>query len=150
MYKPTHIGLKNVKATPMTRLAYNRYRGWELPANEQGDDEGYLIECEPRPGEASNVEGHEGYVTWTPKKVLNDTYHSTRNDLSFGLALELLKQGFAVARHGWADLKVCMQRVSESSDFNGAYLYLQYPDHIMAPWTPSQNDMLYAKWHIVD
>ncbi|MCI4437063.1 MAG: DUF2829 domain-containing protein [Ignisphaera sp.] len=150
MYKPTHIGLKNVKATPMTRLAYNKYRGWELPANEQGDDEGYLIEYEPRPGEASNVEGHEGYVSWTPKKVFDDAYYNIRGNLPFGLALELLKQGFAVARSDWSNLKVCMQQPPEGQRMSEAYLYLQYPDRVRAPWVPSQTDMLFLKWHIVD
>ena len=28
----------------MTRLEYNQFRGWELPADENGADEGYLVE----------------------------------------------------------------------------------------------------------
>ena len=35
---------KVVKATPMNRLEYNNYRGWVLPENENGSDEGYLVE----------------------------------------------------------------------------------------------------------
>ena len=31
---------KVVKAIEMTRAEYNIYRGWELPENECGDDEG--------------------------------------------------------------------------------------------------------------
>ena len=34
---------KIVKATKMNRQEYNNYRCWELPKNESGDDEGYLI-----------------------------------------------------------------------------------------------------------
>ena len=34
------IGLKLVNAAPMTRGAYNKFRGWQLPADENGDDEG--------------------------------------------------------------------------------------------------------------
>ena len=39
-----HIGTKQVTATPMTRLAYNEYRGWTVPADENGADAGYLVE----------------------------------------------------------------------------------------------------------
>jgi hypothetical protein len=163
MYKPTHIGLKNVKVTPMTRLAYNKYRGWELPANEQGNDEGYLIEYEPRPGEASNVEGHEGYVAWMPRKVFNDTYNSMSDNLTFGLALELAKKGYRIARHGWngKGLTVAVQQPTDGSDMSLPYLYMQYPStpasdnapssHINArvPWLASQTDILSSDWFIV-
>ena len=39
-----YLGTKQVLARPMTRQAYNDYRGWALPADENGADEGYLIE----------------------------------------------------------------------------------------------------------
>lgn len=39
-----YIGTKIINASPMTRLAYNQLRGWMLPANENGDDAGYLVE----------------------------------------------------------------------------------------------------------
>ena len=38
-----YIGTKMINAEPMTRAAYNVFRGWELPADENGDDEGYLV-----------------------------------------------------------------------------------------------------------
>ena len=34
------IGTKVINAKPMTRLEYNQFRGWELPADENGADEG--------------------------------------------------------------------------------------------------------------
>ena len=36
-----YIGTKIVMATPMSRGSYNTCRGWELPADEKWDDEGY-------------------------------------------------------------------------------------------------------------
>ena len=39
-----HIGVKLINAFPMTRQAYNDFRGWQLPADENGADEGYLVE----------------------------------------------------------------------------------------------------------
>ncbi|MCI4435675.1 MAG: DUF2829 domain-containing protein [Ignisphaera sp.] len=163
MYTVTHIGLKNVKVTPMTRGAYNEYRGWTLPSNERYDDEGYLIEYEPRPDEKSNVEGHEGYVSWTPKRVFDDAYHDVSENLPFGLALELVKQGYSIARKGWngKGLKVSLQVPNELSKMTLPYLYMQYPStpasdgaprsHINArvPWLASQTDMLSSDWFIV-
>ena len=40
----TYIGTKLIRALPMTRAAYNEFRGWQLPADENGDDAGYLVE----------------------------------------------------------------------------------------------------------
>ena len=40
----TYIGTKVVKARPMTRGEYNKYRGWEMPSNEDGAEEGCLVE----------------------------------------------------------------------------------------------------------
>ena len=36
--------LKKVNAKPMTRQEYKNLRGWPLPADEDGSDEGYLTE----------------------------------------------------------------------------------------------------------
>lgn len=38
------IGVKRINARPMTRADYNTFRGWQLPADENGADEGYLVE----------------------------------------------------------------------------------------------------------
>lgn len=46
-----------VQAEIMTRLAYNIYRGWRLPDDENGEDAGYLIikDC--------------GNESWQPKEL---------------------------------------------------------------------------------
>jgi Phage protein (N4 Gp49/phage Sf6 gene 66) family len=68
----TYIGTKVIRAVPMNREQYVRYRGWELPENENASDEGYLVEYTD--GGASNVEGHAGYVSWSPKDVFEKAY----------------------------------------------------------------------------
>jgi hypothetical protein len=67
-----YIGTKVVLAGPMTRQEYNNYRGWQLPSNENGADEGYLVEYEP--DGKPNVEGHQGYVSWSPKEQFDKAY----------------------------------------------------------------------------
>jgi|GEM_PF-944666 hypothetical protein len=67
-----YIGTKIVLALAMTRLAYNQYRGWEVPANEDGNDAGYLVEYTD--GGKPNVVGHAGYVSWSPKEQFDGGY----------------------------------------------------------------------------
>lgn len=68
----THIGTKVVHAAPMTRWDYNSLRGWDMPANENGADEGYLVEYAD--GSPGNVVGFSGYVSWSPKDVFERSY----------------------------------------------------------------------------
>ncbi len=53
-----YIGTKIINAKPINRADYNTFRGWELPANENGADEGYLVEY--LDGGKPNVEGYAG------------------------------------------------------------------------------------------
>lgn len=68
------IGTKIIIAEAMTRAAYVAFRGWQLPADENGADEGYLVEYEP--DGKPNVEGRAGYVSWTPKAAFDAAYKS--------------------------------------------------------------------------
>jgi len=67
-----YIGTKNIKAQPMTRFEYNDYRGWALPVDENGNDEGYLVEY--LDGGASNHPSHAGYISWSPKAQFDAAY----------------------------------------------------------------------------
>ena len=61
-----YIERKRVKAKPMNRLDYNKYRGWDLPNDENGDDKGYLVEY--LDSDKGNHPDHTGYISWCPKK----------------------------------------------------------------------------------
>lgn len=67
-----YVGTKAINAKPMTRLAYNQLRGWQLPDDENGDDAGYIVEYAD--GQRRNVEGFEGYVSWSPADVFEASY----------------------------------------------------------------------------
>ncbi len=67
-----YIGTKRVSAIPMTRQQYNDYRGWQLPDDEDGSDEGYLVEYVD--GGQSNHPDHAGYISWSPKAVFEQAY----------------------------------------------------------------------------
>lgn len=73
----TYIGTKMLKAEPMTREEYNHYRGWSMPPDEDGTDEGYLVEY--LDGGESNHPEHAGYISWSPADVFERTYHVVPN-----------------------------------------------------------------------
>lgn len=68
------VGTKLIMAMTMTRGAYNDYRGWVLPSDENGDDEGYLVEYVD--GGQPNHPDHKGYISWSPKDVFEKSYLS--------------------------------------------------------------------------
>jgi hypothetical protein len=93
-----YIGTKLINAKPMTRQAYNDFRGWTLPADENGADEGYLVEYVD--GGKGNTDHYAGYVSWSPSDVFDRAYRPC-DGMTFGHAIESLKAGQKVARQGW-------------------------------------------------
>lgn len=93
-----YIGVKEVKAKPMTRGEYNNYRGWDLPKNENGDDLGFLKD---------DGNGHE---QWDPIETFERDFRELK-ELTFGLAIEALRMGKCVARNGWngKNMFICKQ-----------------------------------------
>ena len=61
---------KDVLAQPMARQAYCDLRGWQLPADENGNDDGFLVED---PAEKPNTNKFSGYVGW----LTADEFHRT-------------------------------------------------------------------------
>lgn len=73
-----YVGTKVVEATPMNRAEYNTYRNWDLPSNEDGSDEGYLVEYTD--GGKPNDDRHEGYISWSPKEQFDNAYIAIQGD----------------------------------------------------------------------
>ena len=67
-----YLGTKEVLAKPMTRGEYNDYRGWQIPENEDPNEQGYLIEYQD--GGKSKDSRHAGYISWSPADVFNRAY----------------------------------------------------------------------------
>lgn len=68
----TYIGTKQLRAKHMTRGEYNQLQNWTLPADQNGDDEGYLVEY--LDGGKANHPDFTGYISWSPKDVFERTY----------------------------------------------------------------------------
>ena len=69
-------GTKRVHAKPMNRGDYNSYRGWEVPADENPSDDGYLVEYVD--GGRGNDSRHAGYISWSPKDVFERSYKEVK------------------------------------------------------------------------
>jgi len=93
-----YIGVKMISAIAMTRLAYNEYRGWVMPDDEDGSEDGYLVEYEDNDHPCHP--DHKGYISWSPKEVFDDSHRPTEG-MSFGFAIEAMRKGKKVARQGW-------------------------------------------------
>jgi len=150
-----YIGTKLINAKPMTRQAYNDFRGWTLPADENGADEGYLVEYVD--GGKGNTDHYEGYVSWSPADVFDRAYRPC-DGMTFGQALESLKVGQKVARKGWNGKGqwLFMIPASHWETTRGLELLDGRPwigiktvDDCFMPWVASQSDMLVTDWEIV-
>ena len=159
-----YLGVKQINAKAMTREEYNELRGWTVPADENPDDEGYLVEyvdggkpCHP---------DFAGYISWSPKDVFERAYRPTIG-MTFGLAVEAMEQGAKVARAGWNGAGMFAYYVPENSypaqtgvakqHFGDgalvpyrAYLALKTAQGDVATWAPSCSDALAEDWLIVE
>lgn len=77
-----YVGIKRIKAEPMTRGEYNEYRGWVIPENENPKDEGYLVKYP------------DGYESWSPKNVFEEAYHELGTDLLIDSVLLMTSKDF--------------------------------------------------------
>ena len=154
---------ESVYATPMTRQAYNDLRQWSLPADENGDDAGYLIERRDK-GIEPNHHAFEGHISWMPDVLFHRVYRDKA--LDFGGAINALKRGKRVSREGWNGKGMFLFLVPASSnpvrcDPNGvalgvsenlvpcaAYIAMKTAQNTVVPWLASQTDVLAEDWMI--
>jgi hypothetical protein len=152
-----YIGTKMIEAKEMDRGDYNKYRGWNLPEGENPADEGYLVKYQ------------DGYESWLPKKQFEETYKDCMG-MTFGIALELLKEGCKVAREGWngkgmfavyqkgyPDGIPCNKQTAEAWGLEegdlfkcNPYLQIKQADGSHSMWMPSVGDILAEDWVLVE
>ncbi|MES2815336.1 MAG: DUF2829 domain-containing protein [Pseudomonadota bacterium] len=167
----TYYGTKQLLGRPMTRQQYLDYRGWQLPADEDPADEGYLVEY--LDGGSANHPDHKGYISWSPRDVFEQSYQPV-TAMNFGHAIAALKTGAKVARAGWngkgmfialtpgssipssqARSGACAKRADEIGDPGATIDILPHIDMraadgcIVVGWLASQTDMLADDWQII-
>lgn len=141
----------------MTRGAYNEYKGWTLPADEDPTDEGYLVVYQ------------DGYKSWSPKAVFEGAYRDCAG-LTFGIAVELLKDGAKMTRSGWNGSGMfivyqkgypggipCNTQTADAWGMNEGdlfkcrpYLQIKNMDGSHSMWVPSIGDVLAEDWKEVE
>ena len=157
-----YIRMHQVEAEPMTRGDYNKFRGWEIPSNENQADEGYKVTYP------------DGYVSWCPKTQFEEAGRPF-DGMTFGMAIEAMKRGKKVARKGWngKGMWLCVPLCdgpkeipatgvwgkpnAEYAAQNGGtvkvmpYVTMKTADgSIVMGWLASQTDMLSEDWTVVE
>jgi hypothetical protein len=154
-----YLGVKLISAEPMSEFGFiNKIKNEEIPSNKE-NREGYLVTYE------------DGYVSWSPKDVFEKAYRPI-DGLTFGLAIEALKNGKMVARKGWNG-KAMFLFLSDILDFgcdietinklesigvlptvsglHGQTIVMKTADNkLVFGWLASQTDMLAEDWEIVE
>lgn len=141
-----YIGVKIVKALPMTREQFEAKHGRNVGGDQFG--EGFEVVYEG------------GYHAWSPKDVFQAAYRSI-GSMTFGLAIEALKLGKKVARSGWngKGIHIELQVPDAHSKMSHPYIFIdttglqtENPDapKSRVPWLASQTDMLAEDWQIVE
>lgn len=69
----TYIGTKQIKAFPMSWGDYCKLRGFEV-GDKHPNTIGYIVEYPLTEDSTPNVEGFEGYVSWSPVKAFDEAY----------------------------------------------------------------------------
>lgn len=151
----TFIGTKIVQAAPALRLDDGKgnvrielLRNNPMPMPGDAVDMGYKVVYE------------DGYESWSPQDVFEKAYRKV-SGLNFGMAIDALKMGIAVARKGWngKGIYLELQEPDEHSKMTLPYIYIVTDSLITdnphapkgrVPWLASQTDMLADDWYIVE
>lgn len=108
------------------------------------------------------VEYSDGYTSYSPAQAFEDGYMPVDDNLDAMHALNALRQGKKVSRHGWngKNMWLELQVPDEHSKMTKPYIYLNIMkspgerattlnvDRV--PWVASQTDILSNDWFVVD
>jgi hypothetical protein len=161
-----YIGVKILNSAElMTKQVYCDMRGWNVPADEDPNEEVYLVEYEATEGTKPNLNPYKGYVSMSPKDVFEKAYRPCEK-MSFGLAVEAARLGKKIARVGWnganmfayivpaAKYKAQTSVIMDMAFDNDMIPYREYwalftAQKDIAMWSPSGSDSLAEDWMIV-
>lgn len=193
-FNPTHVSHKQVEAYPIAAAEFQADGSGKVGVNHP--EHGYLVVPVPagflrRPGAvtegdmlvryAPTAEEPHGYLSHSPRAVFEagyaplipaqhrNSYEGGGRGLTFGQALEQLKDGDAVARDGWNGKGMFLLLVPGSQGLTvdegrplakagipvgTRFDYLPHIDMWTAqgafvPWLASQSDMLAEDWCVV-
>ncbi len=143
-----YYGTKRVTAWPETRVV-PKVSGSAIDGEESV--KGYAVRYA------------DGYTSWSPKDVFEAAYQPL-NALSFGHALQALKEGHKVARAGWNGKGMWLALIPDDQWGLGSgqpydsgavgsgflpWIGMKTVDGKFVPWLASQTDLLANDWGIV-
>lgn len=149
-----YLGVKMIEAEPCKGYNNKCYDDNIMYSNDAVFQEGCKVVYE------------DGYTSWSPKDVFEKAYRQI-NGLTFGLAIEALKMGLKVARHGWNGKNMYLLLYKGQEDIANAFGYgygelmgeFSFTDviamktsdgNMVLGWLASQTDMLSEDWFILD
>lgn len=144
-------------------LEDNRVHAWPALRITTRDGEFEYAEIGPTAISVENgyrIQARDGDLSWMPKEEFERTYRKVKG-MSFGMAIEALKMGIAVARKGWngKGIYLELQVPDEHSKMTLPYIYIVTDSLVTdnphapkgrVPWLASQTDMLADDWYIVE
>lgn len=137
-----YIGNKMIEAAPMTKFEYNKLKDKNIPGDDQ---DGYLVGYY----ESMNKTDKVNYWSWSPKKQFEESYKEI-NGLNFGIAIELMKDGFKVKLPHWKDdVFLSIQKRDDHSKMTHDYIYVTSRFGLV-PWVATQVEMLSNDWVLVE
>ena len=164
-----YIGTKVIKAEPMNLGDYNKLRGWPVLENEDPAKEGYLVGYSNANGKFDGpLQDGCYHISWSPKDIFDKAY-TQRDNLTFGIAIEVMKWGDKVARKGWNGKNMfvvyqhgypegisCNEQTAEAWGMKEGdnfkcepYLQIKMVNGSHSMWVPSINDVLAEDWEVV-
>lgn len=152
-----YLGVKRVRAMRMNLGDYNDLQGWTIPEDQDPATEGFVVVYP------------DGYISWCPREQF-ESHNRVICAMTFGHAIEAMRQGNRVARAGWngKDMFLFFNPPSSVEVTKGRPLAKTFPPktpvemapYIMmktaaplttcVPWLASQTDMLADDWFIVE
>lgn len=141
-------GFKAIKAKPMTRGEYNALRNWQVPANENPDDNGYLVEYQ-----GSTVQVHpdfQNYISWSPADVFEQAYKENgKLGFSEAHAVALLEDGKRIARSGWNGADLSVYYVNPVGLIERHMVIHNGKTGRVNTWVPSSADLTAQDWQVI-
>ena len=162
-----YVGVKVVLAKEMKLGEYNKLQGWEMPADQDPNTDGYLVEH--LDGGKANHPEFIGYISWCPAEQFKNANRPITG-MTFGHAIEMAKLGKRIARAGWNGKNmfvVYQPGYPEGTPCNAntatafgyelgelfkcrPYLQMRCADGTHQMWLASQSDILEEDWIVVE
>ena len=138
-----YIGTKIIEAEPC--------KAWKDTKLHKAGEDGYKVRYP------------DGYESWSPKGVFEEAYRPT-DCMSFGLAIEAMKNGKKVARRGWNGKNQHIELATRISYMTaeGVFVNVEHEaignkaiafcgtSGVQMGWLASQADMLADDWEVVE